>query len=52
MKRNDNKNQNQTNQAEQTGKDAVIRVRSGLRAGATTTAVGGGCCPPGDDAII
>jgi hypothetical protein len=46
MKRNDNKKQDQNNQAEQKDKDAVIRVRSGLRAG--QTGVIAGCCPPGD----
>jgi hypothetical protein len=48
MKRNDNKKQDQNNQAEQKDKDAVIRVRSGLRAGQTGFMVG--CCA--DDAII
>lgn len=49
MKRNDSKKQEQKNQAEQKDKDAIIRVRSGLRAGQSGFVVG--CCP-GDDAII
>ena len=48
MKRNDNKKQDQNNQAEQKDKDAIIRVRSGLRAGQTGFTVG--CCS--DDVFV
>jgi hypothetical protein len=43
MKRNETKKQEQKNQAEQKDQQPIIRVRSGLRAGAVSALLPG-CC--------